>query len=87
MSDQLQEALNNIDAAFNDAAEVIDADYPEIMELAREFFDSDETAVRYLVRPHPLYEGQTPVEVAAGSAEGFEQLKDQLARAEHGIAV
>ncbi|WP_051237299.1 antitoxin Xre/MbcA/ParS toxin-binding domain-containing protein [Ottowia thiooxydans] len=58
----------------------------EMNQLARDVFDSDETALAWLNRPHPMLAGRAPFDWAR-SAYGSERVKEILIACKHGGAV
>ena len=59
-----------------------------VLDRAARAFGGDEAMVRrFLTRPHPLLEGQTPFEVARASAAGADAVIRILEEAEAGVAV
>lgn len=54
---------------------------------ARRQYRSDEGARAFLLRPHPLLEGRTPLDVARETAAGADLVLKLLGEAEAGIAV
>lgn len=59
-----------------------------VHEAALELWDGDEEAARrFLERPHPLLEGQTPVAVARGSKAGADRVALLIRRADAGVAI
>jgi putative toxin-antitoxin system antitoxin component (TIGR02293 family) len=58
----------------------------EMNQLALDVFDSDETALAWLNRPHAMLEGRAPFDWAR-SAYGSERVKEILIATKHGGAV
>lgn len=61
----------------------IATDLIEIQRLAAKIFETDEESFNWLHRPHPLLNGASPLESAAG-AMGPQRVKDMLIAIQHG---
>ncbi|WP_366119460.1 MbcA/ParS/Xre antitoxin family protein [Aquabacterium sp.] len=59
----------------------------ELQSLAAEVFTGPETATQWLSRPHELFGGLSPREVARASDEGAERVRDMLVAIKYGGAV
>ena len=58
----------------------------ELESLASDVFESEDDAVNWLRKPHPMLDGDSPLE-AAGSAFGTQRVKDILLAIKYGAAV
>lgn len=58
----------------------------ELEALAGDVFTSPEGAEAWLRKPHPMLDGQTPLDVAT-SHEGFQRVKDLLVNIKFGGVV
>ncbi|MDH3596582.1 MAG: DUF2384 domain-containing protein [Rhodospirillales bacterium] len=55
-------------------------------EILRQYHGDTKTAVMFLVRPHPMLGGRSPLDVARESTAGADLVLKLLARAEAGVA-
>jgi hypothetical protein len=64
----------------------VEVPFDELGDLAKATFESGDETVAWLRRPHPMLEGQSPLECAK-SAAGARQVKDMLVAIKHGGVV
>ena len=58
----------------------------ELESLASDVFESDDDAADWLRKPHPMLDGDSPIE-AAGSSFGTQRVKDILLAIKYGAAL
>ncbi len=58
----------------------------ELDSLAKETFETEDEAARWLRRPHPMLSGETPLECAK-SSYGAERVRDILLAIKYGNVV
>ena len=58
----------------------------ELESLASDVFESDDDAANWLRKPHPMLDGDSPIE-AAGSSFGTQRVKDILLAIKYGAAL
>lgn len=59
----------------------------ELQSLAAEVFSGPEAAARWLTRPHEVFCGSPPIEIARSSDEGAERVRGMLVAIKYGGVV
>ena len=70
-----------------DQSEKVFAMAKVVTEALRLWKGDDAAAKRFLVRPHPLLNGRTPLDIAQQSTAGAELVVDLIGRARAGVAI